>query len=173
MRGGQLYWAFRFSKDSMYRPIDQEGYQKQFWQFLRAAMFLVSKVVAENLFLKIRHFFIEFFSPERSKPPFLISNVKMAFIFRRNWNSINVDEYFENRHFAATIATCQLLLSKIGGKTAKARLFCLTIIGNDILERATQYKHFMCYFSKCLTTPGNTKGGSIAVPLTSCLTGLD
>jgi len=27
--------------------------------------------------------------------------------------------------------------------------------------------------SKCIYTPGNTKGGNITVPLTSCLTGLE
>jgi hypothetical protein len=31
----------------------------------------------------------------------------------------------------------------------------------------------VCYQFNCMTYTGNTKGGSITVPLTSCLTGLD
>ncbi len=35
------------------------------------------------------------------------------------------------------------------------------------------FYHHWLYIKQCRITPGNTKGGSITVPLTSCLTGLE
>ena len=47
----------------------------------------------------------------------------------------------------------------------------------NLRSQVDDYKegNFMCSFQRDLLQiyPGNTKGGSINVPLTSCLTGLD
>ncbi len=44
---------------------------------------------------------------------------------------------------------------------------------SQLFQFSTLYNVALRTFQNGLVQPGNTKGGSITVPLTSCLTGLD
>ncbi len=49
----------------------------------------------------------------------------------------------------------------------------LALLTNSLGLTGLQETHIPTYLEKLLVTSGNTKGGSITVPLTSCLTSLD
>ncbi len=62
-------------------------------------------------------------------------------------------------------------MNLIGEKYALKKSKCGNI--KEMLKVAFTLAFFEETCSKMLPQPGNTKGGSITVPLTSCLTGLD
>jgi hypothetical protein len=48
-----------------------------------------------------------------------------------------------------------------------------TLTGRDSVQLTSSLRYLVCNKGKLYLQSGNTKGGSITVPLTSCLTDLD